>query len=29
VNGARGIGTGYSTFVPPYNPKTLTAMLTA
>ena len=29
VNGARGIGTGYSTYIPPYNPKTLQGMLTA
>jgi DNA topoisomerase II len=27
VNGARGIGTGYSTYVPPYNPRTLRSML--
>ncbi len=27
VNGARGIGTGYSTYVPPYNPATLKSML--
>jgi len=27
VNGARGIGTGYSTFVPSYNPKDLKAAL--
>jgi DNA topoisomerase-2 len=27
VNGARGIGTGYSTFVPSYNPKDLKQML--
>lgn len=27
VNGARGIGTGYSTYVPPCNPTTLTQML--
>jgi DNA topoisomerase-2 len=27
VNGARGIGTGYSTYVPPCNPKTLKNML--
>ena len=27
VNGARGIGTGYSTYVPPYNPKDLKSML--
>ena len=29
VNGARGIGTGYSTFIPPYNPRQLRSMLTA
>jgi DNA topoisomerase-2 len=29
VNGARGIGTGYSTYVPSYNPKDLQSMLTA
>lgn len=29
VNGARGIGTGYSTYIPPCNPKTLKTMLTA
>jgi DNA topoisomerase II len=29
VNGARGIGTGYSTYVPPYNPRHLMGMLTA
>ena len=29
VNGARGIGTGYSTFIPPYNPRRLKTMLTA
>lgn len=28
VNGARGIGTGYSTYIPPCNPKTLKTMLT-
>ena len=28
VNGARGIGTGYSTYIPPYNPKDLQGMLT-
>jgi DNA topoisomerase-2 len=28
VNGARGIGTGYSTYIPPCNPKTLKEMLT-
>jgi DNA topoisomerase II len=27
VNGARGIGTGYSTYIPPCNPKTLKEML--
>lgn len=27
VNGARGIGTGYSTYIPPCNPKTLKDML--
>ena len=27
VNGARGIGTGYSTYIPPYNPRTLRSML--
>ena len=27
VNGARGIGTGYSTYIPPCNPKTLKQML--
>ena len=27
VNGARGIGTGYSTYIPPCNPKTLKTML--
>ncbi len=27
VNGARGIGTGYSTYVPPCDPKTLKSML--
>jgi DNA topoisomerase-2 len=27
VNGARGIGTGYSTFIPPYNPRQLRTML--
>lgn len=27
VNGARGIGTGYSTYIPPCNPKTLKNML--
>jgi DNA topoisomerase-2 len=27
VNGARGIGTGYSTYIPPCNPKTLKSML--
>jgi DNA topoisomerase-2 len=27
VNGARGIGTGYSTYVPPHNPAELKAML--
>jgi DNA topoisomerase-2 len=27
VNGARGIGTGYSTYIPPCNPKTLKRML--
>jgi DNA topoisomerase-2 len=27
VNGSRGIGTGYSTYVPPYNPKELKSML--
>ena len=29
VNGARGIGTGYSTYIPPYNPRQLRSMLTA
>jgi len=29
VNGARGIGTGYSTNIPPCNPKTLKSMLVA
>jgi DNA topoisomerase II len=29
VNGARGIGTGYSTYVPPCNPAQLKTMLTA
>lgn len=29
VNGARGIGTGYSTFIPSYNPRQLKTMLTA
>jgi DNA topoisomerase II len=29
VNGARGIGTGYSTYIPPYNPAQLKAMLTS
>jgi DNA topoisomerase-2 len=29
VNGARGIGTGYSTYIPPYNPSQLKAMLTS
>jgi DNA topoisomerase-2 len=29
VNGARGIGTGYSTFIPSYNPRHLMGMLTA
>jgi DNA topoisomerase II len=29
VNGARGIGTGYSTSIPPYNPRQLKTMLTA
>jgi DNA topoisomerase-2 len=29
VNGARGIGTGYSTFIPSYNPRHLIGMLTA
>jgi DNA topoisomerase-2 len=29
VNGARGIGTGYSTYVPQYNPRQLRSMLTA
>lgn len=28
VNGARGIGTGYSTYIPPCNPKVLKQMLT-
>jgi DNA topoisomerase II len=28
INGARGIGTGYSTYVPPCDPKTLKSMLT-
>lgn len=28
VNGARGIGTGYSTYIPPYNPRQLRTMLT-
>ena len=28
-NGARGIGTGYSTYVPPYNPRQLRTMLTS
>jgi DNA topoisomerase-2 len=28
VNGARGIGTGYSTYIPPCNPKTLKTMVT-
>jgi len=28
VNGARGIGTGYSTSIPPYNPRQLRSMLT-
>jgi DNA topoisomerase-2 len=28
VNGARGIGTGYSTYIPPCNPKTIKEMLT-
>ena len=28
INGARGIGTGYSTYVPPCNPKTIKEMLT-
>jgi DNA topoisomerase-2 len=28
-NGARGIGTGYSTYIPPYNPRQLKSMLTA
>ena len=28
VNGARGIGTGYSTYVPPYNPRQLRTMIT-
>lgn len=28
VNGARGIGTGYSTYIPPCNPHTLKTMLT-
>jgi DNA topoisomerase-2 len=28
VNGARGIGTGYSTYIPPCNPKQLKQMLT-
>lgn len=28
VNGARGIGTGYSTYIPPCNPSTLKTMLT-
>ena len=27
VNGARGIGTGYSTYIPPCNPKTIKEML--
>jgi len=27
INGARGIGTGYSTYIPPCNPKTLKDML--
>jgi DNA topoisomerase-2 len=29
VNGARGIGTGYSTYVPPHNPRQLMRMLTS
>jgi len=29
VNGARGIGTGYSTYIPPCNPKTIKTMLVA
>jgi DNA topoisomerase-2 len=29
VNGARGIGTGYSTYIPPCNPKTIKTMLQA
>jgi DNA topoisomerase-2 len=29
VNGARGIGTGYSTYIPPYNPRHLMGMLHA
>jgi DNA topoisomerase-2 len=28
VNGARGIGTGYSTYIPPYNPRQLRSMVT-
>ena len=28
INGARGIGTGYSTYIPPCNPTTLKTMLT-
>jgi DNA topoisomerase-2 len=27
VNGSRGIGTGYSTFIPPFNPKHLKSMI--
>ena len=27
VNGSRGIGTGYSTYIPPYNPRQLRTML--
>lgn len=29
VNGARGIGTGYSTYIPPCNPKVLKSMIVA
>jgi DNA topoisomerase-2 len=29
VNGARGIGTGYSTYIPPCNPKTIKTMIQA
>jgi DNA topoisomerase-2 len=29
INGARGIGTGYSTYIPPCNPKTIKTMIQA